>query len=166
MFVFGSGIIGGSSVIAAENQQDVHGTVRVDDCSKTGGTKKKIVVLGSGWAGISFVKTLDTSLYDVHVISPRNFFVFTPLLPSVTVGTVEARSITEPIRRITKHVKAFFFCSVPLSNNCRIAGLGVTVFLSFLMCRNKTSSLFKQTVLALIPQTEKSYANQLLTRMR
>ncbi|KAM0831352.1 hypothetical protein ACQ4PT_065602 [Festuca glaucescens] len=62
--------------------------------------KKKVVVLGTGWGGTSFLKNLDCSRYDVKVISPRNYFAFTPLLPSVTCGTVEARSIVEPIRRM------------------------------------------------------------------
>lgn len=65
-------------------------------------TKKKVVVLGTGWAGTSFLKNLDSSVYDVQVVSPRNYFAFTPLLPSVTCGTVEARSIVEPIRKIIK----------------------------------------------------------------
>lgn len=69
--------------------------------------KKKVVILGTGWGGISVLKNLDSTKYDVQVVSPRNYFVFTPLLPSVTSGTVEARSITEPIRRIirNKYVK-------------------------------------------------------------
>lgn len=67
-------------------------------------TKKKVLVLGTGWAGTSFLKTVDSSLYDVQVISPRNYFAFTPLLPSVTCGTVEARSIVEPIRNIIRKV--------------------------------------------------------------
>ncbi|CAI0407229.1 unnamed protein product [Linum tenue] len=64
--------------------------------------KKRVVVLGTGWAGTSFLKQLDNPSYDVQVISPRNYFAFTPLLPSVTVGTVEPRSIVEPIRNIVK----------------------------------------------------------------
>ncbi|XP_023912655.1 external alternative NAD(P)H-ubiquinone oxidoreductase B2, mitochondrial [Quercus suber] len=64
--------------------------------------KKKVVVVGTGWAGTSFLKELKNPSYDVHVVSPRNYFAFTPLLPSVTCGTVEARSIVEPIRSITK----------------------------------------------------------------
>ena len=69
-------------------------------------SKKKLVVLGTGWAGTSFLKDLDISSYDVQVVSPRNYFAFTPLLPSVTCGTVEARSIVEPIRNMIKKVKA------------------------------------------------------------
>ncbi|KAH6775312.1 dehydrogenase B1 [Perilla frutescens var. hirtella] len=67
-----------------------------------GPPKKKIVVLGTGWAGTSFLKDLDISTYDVQLVSPRNYFAFTPLLPSVTCGTVEARSIVEPVRNIIK----------------------------------------------------------------
>ncbi|XP_051125724.1 external alternative NAD(P)H-ubiquinone oxidoreductase B2, mitochondrial-like [Andrographis paniculata] len=62
--------------------------------------KKKVVVLGTGWAGTSFLKSLKNPSYEVQVVSPRNYFAFTPLLPSVTNGTVEARSIVEPVRKI------------------------------------------------------------------
>lgn len=60
--------------------------------------KPKIVVLGSGFAAFSFLKEIDTDCFDVTAISPRNHFIFTPLLPSTTVGTLEFRSIIEPIR--------------------------------------------------------------------
>lgn len=75
--------------------------------------KKKVVVLGTGWAGISFLKDLDITSYDVQVVSPQNYFAFTPLLPSVTCGTVEARSIVESVRNITKKVT-----KASLSSNC------------------------------------------------
>lgn len=72
--------------------------------------KKRVLVLGTGWAGISFLKDLDISSYDVQVVSPRNYFAFTPLLPSVTCGTVEARSIVEPVRNIVKKVVKLVKC--------------------------------------------------------
>jgi len=50
-----------------------------------------LVILGSGWAATSLLKTLDTEEYNVTVISPKNFFLFTPLLPSVAVGTLGGR---------------------------------------------------------------------------
>lgn len=68
--------------------------------------KKKVVVLGTGWAGTSFLKSLKDPSYEVQVVSPRNYFAFTPLLPSVTNGTVEARSIVEPIRNIVRKVSS------------------------------------------------------------
>ena len=41
--------------------------------------KEKIVILGTGWGSAAFLKSIDTSMYDVTVISPRNFFLFTPM---------------------------------------------------------------------------------------
>ena len=67
--------------------------------------KERLVILGTGWGAASFVKDIDTDLYDVTVISPRNYFVFTPMLAGASVGTVEFRSITEPIRKINPKSK-------------------------------------------------------------
>ena len=61
-------------------------------------TRPRIVVLGSGWAAHALMKTIDTSKFDLVVVSPRNYFVFTPMLASSAVGTVEFRSVCEPIR--------------------------------------------------------------------
>lgn len=52
------------------------------------------------------LKKLDTENYNVIVVSPRNYFLFTPLLPSCTTGTIEHRSIMEPVRAILRHKKA------------------------------------------------------------
>ena len=60
--------------------------------------RKKLVILGTGWAGYSLLKHVDKTLFDAVVVSPRNHFLFTPLLASTTVGTLEFRSIIEPIR--------------------------------------------------------------------
>ncbi|KAE8696614.1 External alternative NAD(P)H-ubiquinone oxidoreductase B1 [Hibiscus syriacus] len=91
---------GGGVVAYSESQADVIKTsVQVNEKDSK---KKRVVVLGTGWAGISFLKDLDVSAYDVQVVSPRNYFAFTPLLPSVTCGTVEARSIVEPVRNMIK----------------------------------------------------------------
>ena len=43
---------------------------------------------------------LCSQKYDITLVSPRNYFLYTPLLPAVCTGTVEERSIVEPIRRI------------------------------------------------------------------
>lgn len=55
---------------------------------------------------MSLLKKLDTENYNVIVISPRNYFLFTPLLPSCTTGTIEHRSIMEPVRNFLRHKKA------------------------------------------------------------
>ncbi|KAK3356989.1 hypothetical protein B0T25DRAFT_537985 [Lasiosphaeria hispida] len=69
-------------------------------------SKKTLVILGTGWGSVSLLKKLDTENYNVIVISPRNYFLFTPLLPSCTTGLIEHRSIMEPIRTILRSKKA------------------------------------------------------------
>lgn len=69
-------------------------------------SKKTLVILGTGWGSVSLLKKLDTENYNVIVVSPRNYFLFTPLLPSCTTGLIEHRSIMEPIRNILRHKKA------------------------------------------------------------
>jgi len=78
--------------------------VRGSDRTNEKTQKEKIVVLGSGWAAIKFLQTIDTTnQYDVTVVSPRNYFLFNPFLPSCVVGTVEPRSIVEPIRQLLRY---------------------------------------------------------------
>ncbi|MBI4749671.1 MAG: FAD-dependent oxidoreductase [Acidobacteria bacterium] len=68
-------------------------------------SKKRLVILGTGFAAVSLVKKINLRAYDVTIVSPRNHFLFTPLLPSTTVGTIEFRSIIEPIRKVRRGVK-------------------------------------------------------------
>ncbi|KAJ1567401.1 NADH:ubiquinone oxidoreductase [Cladochytrium tenue] len=65
-------------------------------------SKKTIAILGTGWGSTSLIKDLDTDNYNVVVVSPRSYFLFTPLLPSCTVGTIELRSLMQPIRYLTR----------------------------------------------------------------
>ncbi|SCV02046.1 LAMI_0G15390g1_1 [Lachancea mirantina] len=59
--------------------------------------KPNVVVLGSGWGAISLLQNIDSKKYNVTIVSPRNYFLFTPLLPSTPVGTVDEKSIIEPV---------------------------------------------------------------------
>ncbi|KAK1751705.1 FAD/NAD(P)-binding domain-containing protein [Echria macrotheca] len=71
-----------------------------DTASDNGRKKERVVILGSGWAGYALAHSLDPSKYERVVISPRSYFVFTPLLASTAVGTLEFRTILEPVRRL------------------------------------------------------------------
>ncbi|ORY87934.1 FAD/NAD(P)-binding domain-containing protein [Protomyces lactucae-debilis] len=64
--------------------------------------KQRIVIIGSGWAGFTFLQRLDARQYEVFVISPRSYFVFTPLLAGTAVGTLEFRCALESVRATRK----------------------------------------------------------------
>lgn len=60
-----------------------------------------------GWAGYTLARDLDKSKYQVVVVSPRSYFVFTPLLASTSVGTLEFRCALEPVRSRRTNVEFF-----------------------------------------------------------
>lgn len=68
-------------------------------------SRENLLIIGTGFAAFSLLKEIDVERYRVTIVSPRNHFLFTPLLPSTTVGTVEFRSIIEPIRTARKGIR-------------------------------------------------------------
>ncbi|KAK4361041.1 hypothetical protein RND71_019993 [Anisodus tanguticus] len=102
--------VSGGGLVAYSEAAKSYDNSNAGELVEANNRKKKVVVLGTGWAGASFLKNLKDPSYDVQVISPRNYFAFTPLLPSVTCGTVESRSVVEPIRNIIrkKHINAYY----------------------------------------------------------
>ncbi|KGQ01740.1 hypothetical protein PAAG_11458 [Paracoccidioides lutzii Pb01] len=73
--------------------------------------KPRLVILGTGWGSVSLLKTLHPGDYHVTVVSPVNYFLFTPMLPAATVGTLGLRSLVEPIRLILQRVHGHFLCA-------------------------------------------------------
>lgn len=65
----------------------------------------RLVVLGCGFGGYSLLFRLRGKRWNATLITPRNYFLFTPLLPSATAGSVEFRSILEPARRRLRDVR-------------------------------------------------------------
>lgn len=70
--------------------------------------RPKLVVLGSGWASVGLLKSLKRGDYDVTVVSPQNYFLFTPLLPSAATGTLEVKSLMASIRKIVNDVSGHY----------------------------------------------------------
>lgn len=60
--------------------------------------RERVVILGSGWGGYNLARKLNPNKFQTVVVSPRSYFVFTPLLASTSVGTLEFRAALEPVR--------------------------------------------------------------------
>ncbi len=69
--------------------------------------KQRLLILGNGWAGFQILKKINPMLYNVTFMSPRPYFVFTPLLASSTVGTLAFECVAEPVRNHLKQGMAF-----------------------------------------------------------
>ncbi len=63
---------------------------------------KRIIIAGGGFAAIAAAQRLERKLRsdeaEIVLISRENFSVFTPMLPEVSSGALEARHVATPIR--------------------------------------------------------------------
>ncbi|MBK7764152.1 MAG: NAD(P)/FAD-dependent oxidoreductase [Bacteroidetes bacterium] len=68
-------------------------------------TKKKVIVIGGGFAGIEFIKNADENLFDILLIDKINHHQFQPLFYQVATSQIEPSSISFPLRHVFKYKK-------------------------------------------------------------
>lgn len=69
--------------------------------------RKKVVVVGGGFAGLNLIKRLSPELYDVVLLDMNNFHAFPPLFYQVASSGLEVGSVCFPFReeiRKKKHI--------------------------------------------------------------
>lgn len=69
------------------------------------GRRKKIIVVGGGFAGIQLVRRLDEKLFDVLLIDKINHHQFQPLFYQVATSQIEPANISFPFRHIFRNKK-------------------------------------------------------------
>lgn len=62
--------------------------------------RKKVIIIGGGFAGLSAAQNIDCSQFDVVLLDSNNYHLFQPLLYQVACGTLSASDIATPIRTI------------------------------------------------------------------
>jgi len=76
------------------------------------GDKKKILILGGGFAGISVLQQLQKIFKNnknvkISLVNEDNFFLFTPMLPEIASGTIHPSDISIPLRTFCKNEKFY-----------------------------------------------------------
>ena len=66
------------------------------------GERKKVVIIGAGFAGLEAAKALRRAPVDVLVIDKQNHHVFQPLLYQIATAGLSPANIAAPIRRILR----------------------------------------------------------------
>jgi len=70
------------------------------DITHTDNRKKRIVIVGAGFAGLTLAKKLSSGYFDVVLIDKNNYHQFQPLLYQVATSGLEPSSISFPLRKI------------------------------------------------------------------
>lgn len=65
--------------------------------------KKKVIVVGGGFAGLQIVRSLDENLFDILLLDKLNHHQFQPLFYQVATSQIEPASISFPLRNIFKN---------------------------------------------------------------
>ena len=69
--------------------------------------KKRVVIVGCGFAGLTLAKKLRNSQFQIVMLDKHNYHQFQPLFYQIASAGLEASSITFPIRKIFQKYKDF-----------------------------------------------------------
>lgn len=71
--------------------------------------KKRVVIIGGGFAGLELAKKIDKKQYQVVLIDKNNYYQFQPLLYQVATAGLEPSSISYPHRKMFQKQKGIHF---------------------------------------------------------
>jgi NADH dehydrogenase, FAD-containing subunit len=92
-------------------------------------TKKRIIIVGAGFAGLTLAEDLENTDYEVYLIDKNNYHQFQPLMYQVATARLEPASISFPLRKVfqrSKNVKIRIadVLSVETENKCLKTSIG------------------------------------------
>jgi len=70
--------------------------------------QKRLVIIGSGFAGLKLAQKLRNSVFQIVLIDKYNYHQFQPLFYQVATSGIEPSAISFPLRKIFQKVKNVF----------------------------------------------------------
>ena len=109
--------------------------------------KKRVVIAGCGFAGLTLAKKLKNSGLQVVIMDKHNYHQFPPLFYEVASAGLEASSILFPIRKIFQHYKDYYIrkCeikSIDSAKNQLITSAGAVDYDYLVLALGATNSYF------------------------
>jgi NADH dehydrogenase len=65
--------------------------------------RQRVVIVGAGFSGLTFARSLNNTEYDVFLIDRHNYHQFQPLMYQVATARLEPSSISFPLRKVFQH---------------------------------------------------------------
>jgi NADH dehydrogenase len=70
---------------------------------KTGKLRKKLIIVGAGFAGLNTALKLKGAHYDIVLVDRTNHHLFQPLLYQVATAALAPEDIASPVRKILRN---------------------------------------------------------------
>ncbi|MGB1206094.1 MAG: NAD(P)/FAD-dependent oxidoreductase [Chitinophagales bacterium] len=109
--------------------------------------RKKVVIIGAGFGGLSLAKHLAHKNIDVLIIDKNNYHTFQPLLYQVATGGLEPDSIVYPIRRFLRGIKNIRFrmaevTKIDQKNSALETNIGTITYDYLVIASGSTNNFF------------------------
>jgi NADH dehydrogenase len=109
--------------------------------------KKRVVISGCGFAGLTLAKKLRKTGYQVVILDKHNYHQFPPLFYQVASAGLEESSILFPLRKIFQHYKDYHIrkvevSSVDTTNNFIVTSAGEIGYDFLVLAHGATNSYF------------------------
>ena len=133
--------------------------------------KKRVVIVGSGFAGLTLARKLTRSDYQIVLIDKNNFHQFQPLFYQVAMSGLEPSSIAFPLRKLFQknenvHVRMTEVKSVQPEKNTIYTTLGDLEYDYLVLAMGADTNFFGNEKIASKAIPMKSVAESLYLRNR
>jgi NADH dehydrogenase len=109
--------------------------------------KKRVVIVGCGFGGLTLAKKLRNSPYQVVIVDKHNYHQFQPLFYQIASAGLDADSITFPIRKVFQKYNDYYIrkaevLEVNVSDNQLITSIGKLNYDYLVLAHGATNSFF------------------------
>ena len=109
--------------------------------------KKRVVIVGCGFAGLKLAQKLRNSNFQVIIIDKNNYHQFQPLFYQVASAVLEPSAISFPLRKIFQHYKDFYIRKAEVirfdtQNNQLISSIGTLRYDILVLAHGAKTSYF------------------------
>ena len=109
--------------------------------------KKRVVIVGCGFGGLTLAKKLRNSSFQVVIIDKHNYHQFQPLFYQIASAGLDADSITFPIRKVFQKYNDFYIRKaevqeINVSDNQLLTSIGSLNYDYLVLAHGATNSFF------------------------
>lgn len=135
------------------------------------GNKKRLIIIGGGFAGLELARKIDTKYYQIVLIDKVNYYQFQPLMYQVATAGLEPSSISYPHRKTFQkkkdiHIRTCLAKYVNSEEQTLVTSIGSLKYDHLVIATGCDTNYFGNDALKETTYALKSISESLLARNR